>query len=276
MKTWSFAKGHGTRNDFVILSDRDGLLDLTPATVRYLCDRRSGIGADGILRVVKAREIPGSDVDPELWFMDYRNADGSIAEMCGNGLRVFARFLAEEDLISGPEVVVATRAGLRTAVLRMDGRVTVTMGLVTAGQTSAVRVADQVYEGVAVDVGNPHLVSCVPLLADVADADLTGRVELDRAVFPHGVNLEIAHVAEPGHAVMRVLERGVGETQACGTGAVAVARVVSGTGPGTTRVDLPGGTVEVTFTEDGSATLTGPALIVARGTVTIPEDVETR
>ena len=276
MKTWSFAKGHGTRNDFVILFDGYGTLDVTPEIVRYLCDRRSGIGADGVLRVVKAGAIPGSEVDPDLWFMDYRNADGSIAEMCGNGLRVFVRYLDDEGLIDEPELVVATRAGLRTARLRQDGRVTVGMGMVATGVTTSATVAGHVFDGVAVDVGNPHLVSLVPTLLDVAAADLTGLVDADDAVFPHGVNLEVVHALAPDHAVMRVLERGVGETEACGTGAVAVARVVSGTGPATTRVDLPGGTVEVTFAKDGSATLTGPAVIVARGDVTIPDDLEVR
>jgi diaminopimelate epimerase len=274
MKTWSFAKGHGTRNDFVILFDGYGTLDVTPEIVRYLCDRRSGIGADGVLRVVKAGAIPGSDVDPDLWFMDYRNADGSLAEMCGNGLRVFARYLDDEGLISEPDLVVATRAGLRSAHLCQDGRVTVSMGLVTTGVSTSATVGTHVYDGVAVDVGNPHLVSLVPSLDDVASADLTGLVDVDDAVFPHGVNLEVVHVLAPDHAVMRVLERGVGETEACGTGAVAVARVVSGSGPGTTRVDLQGGTVEVTFAADGSATLTGPAVIVARGEVAIPDDLE--
>jgi diaminopimelate epimerase len=273
MKTWSFAKGHGTRNDFVILFDGYGTLDVTPEIVRYLCDRRSGIGADGVLRVVKVGAIPGSDLDPDLWFMDYRNADGSVAEMCGNGLRVFARYLDDEGLVSEPDLVIATRAGLRTAHLCDDGRVTVGMGTVTTGATTSARVEGRVYEGVAVDVGNPHLVTVVPTLGDVTDADLTGPVEADTALFPHGVNLEIAHVLSPDHAVMRVLERGVGETQACGTGAVAVARVVSGTGPATMRVDLPGGTVEVRFARDGTATLTGPAVIVARGDVTIPDDL---
>jgi diaminopimelate epimerase len=271
MKTWSFAKGHGTRNDFVILFDGYGTLDVTPEIVRYLCDRRSGIGADGVLRVVKAEHVPGFDVDPDLWFMDYRNADGSVAEMCGNGLRVFARYLDDEGLVDEPDVVIATRAGLRTAHLCPDGRVRVTMGLVTTGEHTSGRVGGRLYEGVAVDVGNPHLVSLLATLDDVEQADLTGGVALDEQVFPHGVNLEVVHVVEPGHAVMRVLERGVGETQACGTGAVAVARIVSGSGPGTVQVDLPGGTVEVTFADDGTATLTGPAVIVARGEVTIPD-----
>ncbi|HEY8662756.1 MAG TPA: diaminopimelate epimerase [Propionibacteriaceae bacterium] len=273
METWSFAKGHGTRNDFVILPDLDGVLDLTPAKVSYLCDRRSGIGADGVLRVVKARAIQDSDVDPDLWFMDYRNADGSIAEMCGNGLRVFARYLAEEGLSSNAELTIATRAGLRWARLCDDGRVTVGMGRVTTGPTTSGTLGSRTYEGAAVDVGNPHLVVTVATAQDVTDAELRDPFTADPVVFPHGVNFELVHVVGAQHAVVRVLERGVGETEACGTGAVAVARVVNGEGPGTVRVDFPGGTVEVTFAGDGTATLTGPAVILARGDVEIPEDL---
>lgn len=270
-QTWSFAKGHGTRNDFVILPDLDGALDLTPAAVAYLCDRRSGIGADGVLRVVKARAIENSGFDPDTWFMDYRNADGSIAEMCGNGLRVFARYLAEEGLTSGHEITIATRAGLRWARLCDDGRVTVGMGQVTVGEPTAGRLGARTYEGVAVDVGNPHLVTCVATAAEVTEAELRDPFVADEEVFPHGVNFELVHVVGDKHAVMRVLERGVGETEACGTGAVAVARVVNGEGAGTVRVDLPGGSVDVTFATDGTATLTGPAVILARGEVLVPE-----
>ena len=273
METWSFAKGHGTRNDFVILPDVDGTLDLTPSKVSYLCDRRSGIGADGVLRVVKAGAAGYAGVDPDRWFMDYRNADGSIAEMCGNGLRVFARYLMEEGLSSDAELTIATRAGLRWARLCDDGRVTVGMGPVTIGPTTSGTLGSRTYEGVAVDVGNPHLVVTVATTQDVTDAELRDPFTADPDVFPHGVNFELVHVVGAKHAVVRVLERGVGETEACGTGAVAVARVVNGEGPGTVRVDLPGGTVEVSFADDGTATLTGPAVILARGDVEIPEDL---
>jgi diaminopimelate epimerase len=273
METWSFAKGHGTRNDFVILPDVEGTLDLTPARVSYLCDRRSGIGADGVLRVVKAGAAGYAGVDPDLWFMDYRNADGSIAEMCGNGLRVYARYLAEEGLSSDAELTIATRAGIRWARLRDDGRVTVGMGPVAVGAATSGTLGSRTYEGVAVDVGNPHLVVTVAKTQDVTDAELRDPFTADPDVFPHGVNLEIVHEVGEQHAVMRVLERGVGETEACGTGAVAVARVVNGEGPGTVRVDLRGGTVEVSFAEDGTATLTGPAVILVRGSVVIPQDL---
>ena len=95
-----FAKGHATENDFIIISDEQAKFDLSPETVAALCDRRAGIGADGILRVVKSSEIADSTVDPDLWFMDYRNADGSLAEMCGNGVRLFAHWLRSRGLVA--------------------------------------------------------------------------------------------------------------------------------------------------------------------------------
>ena len=98
MRRWSFAKGHGTENDFVVLLDREGTLMLGEPEVRFLCDRHAGIGADGVLRAVSARHVRDWEGDPELWFMDYRNADGSVAEMCGNGIRVFAGSSFDEDL----------------------------------------------------------------------------------------------------------------------------------------------------------------------------------
>ena len=137
MRRWSFSKGHGTENDFVLLLDREAMLDVGPAEVRYLCDRRAGIGGDGLLRAVLAKHVDGWDGDGSLWFMDYRNADGSVAEMCGNGARVFARFLADEGLASGPTVSIATRSGLRETTLLPDGRVRVAMGPVTVGETGS-------------------------------------------------------------------------------------------------------------------------------------------
>src|SRR6476660_1756746 len=109
MRRWSFAKGHGTHNDFVILLDHESMLEVGPSEVRYICDRRGGIGADGLLRAVLAKHIDDWTGDGALWFMDYRNADGSIAEMCGNGLRVFVRFLLDQGLVNGPVVKIATR-----------------------------------------------------------------------------------------------------------------------------------------------------------------------
>jgi diaminopimelate epimerase len=249
-----FAKGHGTGNDFVILPDEQDKLVLTPQLVAALCDRRYGIGGDGVLRVV-----PRGDG----WFMDYWNADGSLAEMCGNGVRVYARYLVESGLAPAGRIPLETRAGPVVAVVGEDG-VTVDMGLPRVYAASAATVDGERYPGTAVDCGNPHLVCPVPELSTL---DLSRPPLVDRLLFPDGVNVEFA-VFEGTKATMRVFERGVGETLSCGTGACAVAAVLLGGGRGSVTVEVPGGRLEVTF--DGSTSwLSGPAVIVARGEVSI-------
>jgi diaminopimelate epimerase len=261
-----FVKGHGTENDFVVLPDPDGKLDLTAERVRALCDRQRGLGADGVLRVVRAGLVPDapSDVDPDGWFMDYRNADGSIAEMCGNGVRVFVAYLREAGLADA-EFVVGTRAGARPVVAHEDGHVTVHMGPVRIFGRSTATVGGEAYEGIAVDVGNPHLACLVD--ADPGTLDLSVPPGYDRVLFPHGVNVEFSRQLAPDAIRMRVHERGVGETRSCGTGTVAAAAAMlhlTGSGTGMSTVDVPGGRVRVGVTADGS-TLTGPAVLVARG-----------
>ncbi len=154
-----FAKGHGTGNDFVILPDPDGRLDLTAEAVARICDRRFGIGGDGVLRVVRTaaagEQLPGDQ--PAEWFMDYRNADGSIAEMCGNGVRVFARYLLDTGLAAGPEFAVATRAGLRQVREEPDGQLTVGMGGAQVTGSGQVRLGGAEADGLTISVGNPHL-----------------------------------------------------------------------------------------------------------------------
>jgi diaminopimelate epimerase len=260
-----FVKGHGTENDFVILPDPDGALDLTPELVTRLCDRRAGIGADGVLRVVRSKAL-GRDGDPE-WFMDYHNADGSLAEMCGNGMRVFARYLVEAGLAAPGELAVGTRGGVRTVRLGPGGDVSVDMGApVTLGESRAV-LAGRTYDGLAVAVGNPHLACRVA--EPVAGLDLTRAPEVDAAFFPDGVNVELYRPAGEGRVEMRVYERGSGETRSCGTGAVATAVAAArdeGRTEGTWRVAVPGGVLTVTL--DGTTShLSGPAVLVAEGDV---------
>jgi diaminopimelate epimerase len=261
-----FLKGHGTQNDFVLLPDAAGRLELTEARVAALCDRQRGLGADGVLRIVRtaAIELPSEGE----WFMDYRNADGSIAEMCGNGVRVFARYLVDSGLATEGEFVVGTRAGDRPVVVHPDRSVTVQMGPATITGTSVTVVAGRPFSGVAVDVGNPHLVSVLDDV-DVAELDLRDQPDFDHDVFPDGVNLEFVNLLGEGALRMRVHERGVGETRACGTGtvaAVAAAFHLAGTDTGESTVDILGGQVRVTVSRGGS-TLSGPAEIVARGEI---------
>ena len=274
----SFAKGHGTRNDFVLVTDADDARPLTDDDVRFLADRRSGIGGDGVLRAVRARHVPGWDGDPDLWFMDYRNADGSIAEMCGNGVRVFARYLVEEGLV--PEgttsIDLGTRAGLRTAELLPDGRVRVWMGRPETNDAgTVVRVDGQEWGATSVDVGNPHAVVLLGEGDALASLDLGDAPEwTPRANFPHGVNVEFVDELAEDRVRMRVFERGVGETESCGTGTVAVASAVArahGKTEGRWTVEVPGGEVVVDLA-GGEAWLTGPAVIVARGHVDLPRE----
>jgi diaminopimelate epimerase len=221
-----FAKGHGTENDFVILPDPDGAIDLTPGLAARLCDRRAGLGADGVLRAVR---VSGDAADPAAraggdgaeWFMDYRNADGTLAEMCGNGIRVFGRYLLDHDLVGGAEFAVATRGGTRLVRAEPDGEITVDMGMPQVLGTGRATLAGQPLEGLRVSLGNPHLACLVD--SPLAEFDLSQPPVLDADQFPDGVNLELVSVASNGHILMRVYERGSGATRSCGTGAVAAA-----------------------------------------------------
>lgn len=288
-----FAKGHGTENDFVLLPDADGSFDLSSAEVAALCDRRAGIGGDGLIRAVRASAVEagrGQDVE---WFMDYRNGDGSVAEMCGNGLRVFVAYLRHLGwvrLADGDEIVVGSRAGRKR--VRRDGDLLVTdLGpwRVVGGATAVaagfdVRVsisgAPAGLPGLSMDVGNPHVVVALP------DAERLAAVDLSSApdVVPRpssGTNVEFvvplpSASTTQGHLAMRVFERGVGETRSCGTGAAAAvlaARVWAGAAaPEVWVVDVPGGQLRVTVPTAAllageHVRLAGPAVIVAEGLV---------
>jgi diaminopimelate epimerase len=272
-----FAKGHGTQNDFVLLPDPDGRLSLTPAAVAALCDRRRGLGADGVLRVAKAAgagldRLP-EGVAPDDWYMDYRNADGSIAQMCGNGVRVFAHYLRASGLESRDEFVVGSLAGPRPVVLHQwddtTADVTVEMGKVNQLGTGEAIIGGRPFAGLAIDVGNPHL-ACVDAdltIAELAALDVAAPVSFDRTQFPEGVNVEVLTAPHGGAVSMRVHERGVGETRSCGTGTVAAAVAAlayDGATTGTLEVRIPGGEVTVTVTH-ASSYLRGPSVLVAQG-----------
>ncbi|MGN7964887.1 diaminopimelate epimerase [Microbacterium sp. 22179] len=285
----AFTKGHGTGNDFVIIADPDGALDLTADQVAALCDRNFGIGADGVLRVVRSAAIAdgaaalAEEPDAE-WFMDYRNADGSIAEMCGNGIRVFAHYLLWAGLAvieSGSTLPIGTRAGVRD-VTRSENGYQVDLGrwrldgdepLVTASGLAVTR------PGLGIDVGNPHVVVAVASEAELASLDLHRPPLLD-PLPPAGANVEFVVPGEPlvrdgiGHVRMRVFERGVGETLSCGTGVAATALAVrhwaGEQAPDNWRVEIPGGTLGVRMfaAEDGEhVALAGPAQLAFHGEI---------
>ncbi len=257
-----FLKGHGTENDFILLPDPDDTLDLTGNRVRALCDRHAGLGGDGVIRVAPAAD--------GQFFMDYRNADGSAAEMCGNGARLFARYLVDAGWAPAGRIPFATRGGTRVAHVPVSGDVSVEMGPATLGVPSRAMLGGLDVKGVAVDVGNPHLV-CLDVRdeVDLAALDLTRPPAFDRDIFPRGVNIEFVTIVDQDEVSMRVHERGVGETRSCGTGTVAVAAAYlarSGRTAGRVGVRVPGGRVSVDITP-GAAMLTGPAVIVAAGRI---------
>lgn len=246
-----------------------------------LCDRRQGLGADGVLRVTRAAaahsagvfdRIP-EGVAPDDWYMDYRNADGSIAQMCGNGVRVFAHYLRVSGLESRDEFVVGSLAGPRPVVLHdwdaTGADVTVEMGKTNQLGVGEAIVGGRPFAGLAIDVGNPHLACVDPVMTfgELAALDVAAPVSFDRAQFPEGVNIEVLTAPVDGAVSMRVHERGVGETRSCGTGTVAAAVAAlayGGAGTGTLRVHIPGGAVTATIT-DASSYLRGPSVLVAEG-----------
>jgi diaminopimelate epimerase len=283
VNTVEFAKGHGTQNDFVVLPDLEARRALTPAAVAALCDRRRGLGADGVLRVTTVGAAAAAGVferrpeglDDADWYMDYRNADGSIAQMCGNGVRVFAHYLRAAGLESRDEFVVGSLAGPRPVTLHradpVHGEVTVDMGKTNQLGTGTAVVGGRTVQGLAVDVGNPHLacVDAAMTVDDLAALDVAAPVEFSADQFPDGVNIEVLTAPVDAAVHMRVHERGVGETRSCGTGTVAAAVAAlahQGTGTGTLDVHVPGGTVTVTLT-DTTSFLRGPSVLVARGAI---------
>ncbi|MGH2788811.1 MAG: diaminopimelate epimerase [Actinomycetota bacterium] len=266
-----FAKYQGIGNDFVMLADPDDRIVLTPELVRDLCDRRFGIGGDGVIRVVPGRG--GADL-----FMDYVNSDGSVGEMCGNGIRCLALFAREEGLTDKQKIEVATRAGLKTVEVLENGRVRVDMGppifdpadipVAWDGRDALhakIELADEVVEVAALSMGNPHAVLFVDEPEAVA-VSVVGPVIERHSAFPNGANVEFVRVASPTRVEVRVWERGAGETLACGTGACAAAvaaRALRGAEQ-KVIVALPGGELEVEWAgsleERAPVFMTGPAM----------------
>ncbi|MFJ8781666.1 diaminopimelate epimerase [Streptomyces sp. NPDC102476] len=274
----AFLKGHGTENDFVIVPDPENTIDLPAAVVAALCDRRAGIGGDGLLHVVRSAEHPEAAhlAGEAEWFMDYRNGDGSVAEMCGNGVRVFARYLQRAGHVTEGDLAVATRGGVKAVHIAKGGDVTVGMGkaLLPEGDVT-VSVGDRSWPARNVNMGNPHAVAFVDDLAHAGDLYSPPPFS-PAAAYPSGVNVEFVVDRGPRHVAMRVHERGAGETRSCGTGACAVAVATArrdGADPGATgipatyTVDVPGGTLVITEHSDGEIEMTGPAVIVAEGEI---------
>jgi diaminopimelate epimerase len=287
--TLHFTKGQGTGNDFVLFTDTEGLVDLAPAQIAEICDRHFGVGADGIIRAVKSSHLPeGAEALAEdesaEWFMDYYNADGSPAEMCGNGIRVYVRYLIESglaELADGDTLAIGTRSGVRDVQRTLTGfQVDLGRWALDGGEPLVrARELPVARPGLGIDMGNPHVVVAVADESELEAADLSYIPHIE-PVPEDGANVEFVVPHEPlvtdgvGRIRMRVHERGSGETLSCGTGAAAAALAVrywAGRGaPDQWRVDVPGGRVGVRMfpTEDGEhVALSGPAELVYTGTL---------
>lgn len=249
--------GHGTHNDFVLVFDGESNLIFTSEQVKRICDRKTGVGADGFIRITK---------ENNQWFMDYRNADGSIAEMCGNGIRVMARYLQERNHQPSGIYAINTRAGRKFLAVPDTGDISVNMGQVSQvpGEITAVENGNT-YHGLNIDMGNPHAVVFVDDLAKIGELK-TAPVVTPAEEYPEGVNVEFVQFTQDNQINMRVFERGVGETQSCGTGtcAVALAATIKNKKslPIKWVINPPGGQLIVEIDGHSNATLIGPAVIV--------------
>ena len=286
-----FTKGHGTGNDFVLFADPDGEIDLSAAQLAAIADRRFGVGGDGVLRAVRSKNLPEgaaalAEDDGAEWFMDYHNSDGSVSEMCGNGIRVFAKFLVENGLATlgkGETLAIGTRAGVRDLQANASGYQVDLGRWRLDGSEPLVRARDLPVQrpGLGINVGNPHVVVALASEEELDALDLSVIPQLE-PVAEQGANVEFVVPADPlvtdgvGHIRMRVHERGSGETLSCGTGAAAAALAVrhwAGAGaPNQWRVEVPGGVLGVRMfaTEEGEhVALSGPAELVYSGDLSL-------
>ena len=278
MPTLPFAKLHGTANDFIYVDARAGFPGDPAAIARRLCDRRRGIGADGLILLLPSTEADGR--------MVIYNADGSRAEMCGNGIRGLAKFVYDRGLLRKDRLAMETDAGVKALELHLDGgrvaRVTVDMGMPEwRGREIPVDADGEVLDHpldvdgstwsvTCVSMGNPHCVVFVDEVAGLPLETLGPRFER-HPFFPRRVNTEFVRVDGRERLTMRVWERGAGETMACGTGACAVAVAAARTGRSARRVTvtLPGGPLEIDWRSDDRVLMTGDAVAVFDGQVEV-------
>ena len=285
----TFTKMNGLGNDFVMIDDREEAIDMTPDAVAWFCDRHFGVGGDGLI-LVRPATTPEAD-----YYMHYFNADGSLAEMCGNGARCFAKYVVDHGLIAedATSLVIETLGGLKPVTFTRDDdgqlhAATVDMGIPAfapediPGDFEGTQIYDCPIETpfgtfsiTAVSMGNPHTIIWVDDVAE-APVDTVGPYIATHERFPQGTNVEFAQHVDDETIRMRVWERGVGETLACGTGACAV--LVAGTlscrvGRDAT-IELPGGDLMIRGHESGHVYMTGSAAVSFIGSVEVPDDQE--
>lgn len=264
MGTVKLTYGHGTENDFLLLLDETDHIQVSSAAIAQFCDRKSGIGADGFIRMVKR---------DGHWFMDYRNSDGSLAEMCGNGIRVMARYLVDHKLVPGGIFPIDTRAGRKFLAVPDSGDISVNMGKVEEiPDEISVQHNGHSWNAIHVEVGNPHAVAFVESLDQVGSLARAPEVTPEDS-YPEGTNVEFVEVLSDTEVRMRVHERGSGETRSCGTGVCAVALATNihrrKNLPASWIVHVPGGTLKVEIDGHSNAVLTGPALLLSEHEVAL-------
>jgi len=249
--------GHGTENDFLLIFDPEDRQELTAGQVAAMCNRSSGLDTDGLIRITK---------HDGKWFMDYRNNDGSIAEMCGNGIRVMAKYLIEKGHQPAGIFAINTRAGMKYLAVPDQGDISVNLGQVEEiyGEIQ-VTANGQTWSGYNINVGNPHAVVFVDDVKDAGDLK-SSPVVTPEDEYPDGVNIEFVQFLDNGELAMRVFERGVGETRSCGTGTCAVALAATlkkgARLPSRWVINPPGGRLVVEIDPHSNATLIGPAVIL--------------
>lgn len=257
--------GHGTENDFLLLFDEHNQISVSPETISTLCSRAGKVGrpgADGLIRITK-------NASGKNWFMDYRNADGSLAEMCGNGIRVMARYLVDRGHHSSGIFAIDTRDGLKYLAVPDHGEISVNMGKVIdiseIDGSATISQNGNHWSSVNINVGNPHAVAIISDLAQVGDLSKEPGTNPDD-IYPDGVNIEFAQIVGENEVIMRVFERGSGETKSCGTGVCAVALAANmhqkQSLPAKWIVNPPGGRLTVELDPHSNATLTGAAILL--------------
>jgi diaminopimelate epimerase len=280
----AFTKMHGLGNDFIVFDSRGPDQLPSPMTLRRLADRRTGIGFDQAL-VLEPPRRDGTDVYYRIF-----NADGSEVEQCGNGARCIARLVATRSSRQDQPLLMDSPGGAVEARLRRDGLVSVAMGVPDFAPAALPFLADREEPSYRIDlpggpvdfgavsIGNPHAVIRVRSVDD-APVDSVGPAMENHARFPRRVNVGFLEIVAPDHVRLRVFERGVGETQACGTGACAAVAVARRHGPlaEEVRVDLPGGRLTVQWPGPGQQIwLTGPAETAFEGHVDVPDVAQGR
>ncbi len=257
-----FTKMHGLGNDFVVIENMNGRITLAKEQIIFLCDRFKGIGADGVILIEKS--------DKGDCFMNYYNADGSVAEMCGNGVRCVAKFLKDDILKDKVNFKIDTRAGMKDIEFMSDGTFSVNMGKPMFSSTDFPGETSNL-EGLSfnfVSVGNPHAVALVESL-ETYDLSLIGpKIENDK-IFPNKINVELVEKKYEKEYKVKVWERGCGATLACGTGACAVYAIIAKDRhiDGEIKISLPGGNLFLGQNTENDIIMRGPAESVYNGMI---------